>query len=170
MKSCPKSVISVTFGKIRKVLRITDLKSEHSCSINHEGSTGAMEVNGLKKIFSRSIRLHKLRYNFYIDGDSKSFNEITKLNPYTGQKIDHWPCPTHLRSIKKDYKKKILSDGKGIGGGKGRLTDKVMNTLQNHYGMAIRQNTDNLYAKRKAVAAVLHHSTNDPGSEKRHSF
>ena len=118
-----------------------------------------MEVNGLKKIFSRSIRLHKLRYNFYIDGDSKSFNEITKLNPYTGQKIDHWPCPTHLRSIKKDCKKKILSEGKGIGGGKGRLTDKVMNTLQNH-GMAIRQNTDNLYAMRKAVAAVLHHSTN----------
>ena len=74
------------------------------------------------------------------------------------------------KSIKKDYKKKILSDGKGIGSGKGRLTDKVMNTLQNHYGKAIRQNTDNLYAMRKAVAAVLHHSTNDPGREKRHSF
>ena len=45
-----------------------------------------------------------------------------------------------------------------------------MNTLQNNYGMAIRQNTDNLHAMRKAVAAVLHHSTNDQDSEKRNSF
>ena len=43
----------------------TDWKSEHSCSINHEGSAGAVEVNGLKRLFSQSIRLHKLRYNFY---------------------------------------------------------------------------------------------------------
>ena len=55
----------------------TDWKCEHSYSINHEGSAGAMEVNWLKRIFSRSIRLHKLRYNFYIrDDDSKCFNEI----------------------------------------------------------------------------------------------
>ena len=58
-----------------------------------------------------------------------------------------------------------MPDSKGIGGGKGRLTDKVISTLQNHYGMAIWQNTDNLYAMRKAVAAVLHHSTNDPDSD-----
>lgn len=44
---------------------------------------------------------------------------------------------------------KKLSDGKGIGRSKGRLTDKVMNTLQNHYGMAIRQNTQNLYAMKR---------------------
>ena len=61
-------------------------------------------------------------------------------------------------------------DGKGIGGGKRRLTDKVINTLQNHSGIAIRQNTDNFYAMRKAVAAVLHHPTNDPDSKKHHSF
>ena len=66
-------------------------------------------------MFSRSIRLHKLRYNFYIgDGDSKSFNEITKLNHYPGHKIGKGECigpvrkqvGTRLRSIKKDYKKK----------------------------------------------------------------
>ena len=70
----------------------------------------------------------------------------------------------HLCSIQKDYKKKILSDVKGIDGGKRRLTDKVMNTLQSHYRMAIRQNTDNLYAMREAVTAVLHHSTHYPDS------
>ena len=68
----------------------TDWKSKHSCSINYEGSLGAMEVNGLKSMFSQSTRLHKLRYDFYIgDGDSKSFNEITKLNPCPGHKIEN---------------------------------------------------------------------------------
>ena len=138
----------------------TDWKFKHSYSINHEGSAGAMEVNWLKRIFSRSIRLHKLRYNFYIrDDDSKCFNEIIKLSPYPGHNIEKGECIGHVqkwvgtwfRSIKKDYKKKKLLDGKGIGGGKERLTDKVINTLQNHYGIAIRQNIDNFYAMRKAV-------------------
>ena len=111
-------------------------------------------------MFSRSIRLHKLRYNFYIrDGDSKCFNEIIKLSLYPRHKIEKGESIYHVQkrvgtwfcSIKKDYKKKILSDGKGIGGGKERLTDKVINTLQNHYGITIRQNTDNLYAMRKAI-------------------
>ena len=64
----------------------------------------------------------------------------------------------------------MLSDGKGIGGGKGRLTNKVMNTLQNHYGMAICQKTHNLYAMRKSVAAVLHHSTKNDDMDKRHQY
>ena len=37
--------------------------------------------------------------------------------------------------------------------GKGRMTDKMMNTLQNYYGMAIRrQNKGKLYAMEKSVA------------------
>ena len=51
-----------------------------------------------------------------------------------------------IRNVKSQYKGKKLSDNKGVGGGKGRLTNKVMKTLQNHYGMAICQNTHNLYA------------------------
>ena len=62
------------------------------------------------------------------------------------------------------------SDGKGIGCRKGRLTDKVINTLQNHYGMAVRQNTNNLYTMKKAVTAVLHHSTTNKDPEKRHQY
>ena len=63
-------------------------KASHICSINHTGSAGAMEVEGLKKIFHRSERLHNLRYTFYIgDGDTKSFDEISKSDPYPGYKI-----------------------------------------------------------------------------------
>ena len=34
---------------------------------------------------------------------------------------------SRLRNVKSQYKGKKLSDSKGIGGGKGRLTNKVMN-------------------------------------------
>ena len=49
---------------------------------------------------------------------------------------------------------KILSDGKKTSG-RGRLTDKVINTMQNHYGLAIRQNTNDIFAMKKSVIAIL---------------
>ena len=130
-------------------------------------------------MFCRSVNLHGLRYTFYIgDGDTKSFDQICKSDPYPGHTITKGECVGHvqkrvgsrLRNVKSQYKGKRLSDSKGIGGGKGRLTNKVMNNLQNQYGMAIRQNTHNLYAMRKAVAAVLHHSTKNDDMDKRHQY
>ena len=56
-------------------------------------------------------------------------------------------------------KGKILSDEKKISG-IGRLTDKVINTMQNYYGMAIRQNSNDLFAMRESVIASLMHNTN----------
>ena len=56
-------------------------------------------------------------------------------------------------------KGKILSDGKKISG-RGGLTDEVINTMQNHYGMAICQNTNDLFAMRKSGIATLMHNIN----------
>ena len=67
--------------------------------------------------------------------------------------------------MKKKLKGMKLSDGKPIVG-KGRLTDKALNTLQNHYGMAIRQNKGNLYAMKKSIVAILHHCSDIPDNEK----
>ena len=110
--------------------------------------------------------------------DTKSFDQICKCDPYPGHIIIigkyvgqiQKRVDSRLRNVKSQYKGKKLSDSKGIGGGKGRLTNEVMNTLQNHYGIAIRQNTHNLYAMRKAVAAVLHHSTKNDDMDKRHQY
>ena len=62
-----------------------------------------------------------------------------------------------------------MSDGKKLRC-IGRLTDKWINKLQNYYGLAIRQNTDNLFNMRKAVGAVLYHSSVASTSEARHRF
>ena len=112
MKSCPKSVNCHIWENKKGTQKYTDCKSELSFLINPEGSAGAMELNGLKRMSSRSICFHKLRYNFYIrDGDSESFREIAKLNPYPGHKIEKEECISHvqkwlgtrLRSIKKEF-------------------------------------------------------------------
>ena len=71
---------------------------------------------------------------------------------------------------------KKLSDGKGLGG-KGRLTTARIDTLQNFYGLAIRNNKGNIEAMSKATMAILDHYKEDklhehcpPGKESWCSF
>ena len=54
-----------------------------SCAINHEGSSPAMECNGVLKIWNRSVEAWHLRYTQLIsDGDSKSLSTLNKHQPY----------------------------------------------------------------------------------------
>lgn len=149
----------------------------HDCKINHKGSAGKMESDGAVKIFKKSI-YKGLRYTTYIgDGDTKSYQEVVNTNPYPGHVIAKAECVGHvqkrvgtrLRDLKVKYKGRKLADGKGLTG-KGRMTDKVINTLQNYYGMAIRQNKDNLYGMKKSVAAVIHHCSSATTNEERHLY
>ena len=63
-----------------------------------------------------------------------------------------------LRRLVVEYKGKFLSDSKKIGG-TGRRTKKVIDKLQNYYGMAIRSNVGDLRGMMMAVQATLHHMT-----------
>ena len=53
--------------------------------------------------------------------------------------------------------------------GRNKLTDSVINSMQNFYGIAIRRNTD-VYLMRKAVGAILFHCTKYDDNEFRHRF
>ena len=53
-------------------------------------------------------------------------------------------------------KGKKLLDGKTVGG-KGRLTDKVIDKMQNYYGKAIRGNKGNLEGMKSSIKAIQHH-------------
>ena len=57
-----------------------------------------------------------------------------------------------------EYKGKFLSDSKKISG-TDRHTKKVIDKLQNYYGMAIRSNVGDLCGMMMAVQATLHHMT-----------
>ena len=139
-----------------------------------------MEAAGAVTIFKRSLDKNKLGYVSYIgDGDTSSFNEVNNSKPYGDFEIIKKECVGHaqkrlglgtrLRTLRTTLKGKILSDGKKISG-RGRLIDKVINTMQNFYGMAIRQNTNDLFAMRKSVIATLMHNTNFDDAETRHRY
>ena len=74
-----------------------------------------------------------------------------------------------LRKLK-TTNKSALSDGKAIGG-KGRLTDKMINKLQNYFGIAIRQlKGKTVYELKKAIDAVSFHCSEASNLDTRHQI
>ncbi|GFY15345.1 patj homolog [Trichonephila clavipes] len=146
------------------------------CFKNHNGSAGMMETVGMIRIFQRSLSYRSVRYTSYIGGgDSKTFSSITASNPYgediTVSKIEcvghvQKRMGTRLRKLKQMSSK--LSDGKSIGG-KGRLTDRMIDLITTYYGNAIRQNKTCMSDMRKAVWAVYFHIRSSD-EEPLHSF
>ena len=130
---------------------------KESCTSNHDGSAGKMEVDSIVEMFSRSEENYGVKYTNYIgDGDSKTFNGILKINPYG---VD---CPviknecvghvqkrmgTRLRNKRKEEKL----------GGKNRLTEGLIKKLTIYYGLAIRGNINSVEDMKKAVMATLDH-------------
>ena len=138
---------------------------ELNCDINHHGSASSMEADGLIECFQVSEKDRKIRYiNYLCDGDSKSFLEISKLNIYPQKQVKKLECVGHiqkrldsrLRKLK-STKQGPLSNDKTLGG-KGRLTDKMINKLQNHFGIAVRQcGGGTVFQMKKAIGTVLFH-------------
>lgn len=125
-----------------------------------------MEVDGAKTMFHRSVSLYGVRYTEYLgDGDSNAYKSVSESLPYGNDiKITKLECIGHvqkrmgtrLRTLRDKSKKQKLEDGKGLSG-KGRLTLAGIQKLQTFYGLAIRRNTRNLDAMRKAVWSTYCH-------------
>ena len=102
------------------------------------------------------------------DGDSKSFSLLLKENVYgsdADSAVVKRDCVGHvqkhlgtaLRNLKLTHRGQKLADSKSIGGA-GRLTDALINSLQNYYGDVIRRNKGDVNSMMKAVQASLLHS------------
>ena len=151
-----------------------DWKASHICSINHRTSAGAIESAGAIKNFNRSVRINNLRYLEYLgDGDTSSFRDVNNSKPYPGHEIEKLECIGHiqkrvgsrLRNLRVKWSGKKLSDGKRLTG-RHRLTDKVINTLQNYYGMAIRNSQGKtVHQMRVSVGAILFHCSENKNAE-----
>lgn len=136
---------------------------EKNCTINHVGSAGAMEVTGATRIFERSIKTRGLRYTEYLgDGDSKGFDTVALNNPNANLKklecVGHVQkrVGTRLRNLKKVVKNL---------GGRGKLTNKMIDKLQNYYGIAVRANAGNLAEMKKGIHASLFHVASSKKNE-----
>lgn len=138
---------------------------EDECSVNHEGSSGKMEVDSVKEMFARSVEKHGVKYAKYIgDGDSKTFKGVLDLDPYDGNPtVIKKECIAHVQKRMGTRLRKAKKDNKGVGGrGAGKLTDKAISELTTYYGLAIRRNPDSVDDMKKAIwATFLHKSSTD---------
>ena len=151
-------------GKDTNTREYDEWKSTHICPSNYVGSSAGMEPTGLVKLFQRSLD-DDIIYKYLVsDGDSKAHSLILKAQPYGEIEVEKKDCIGHvqkrmgsaLRNLKTKYRGQKLSDGKTIGGQK-RLTDTLMNSLQNYYGDAIRKSVGNVERMVKSVQATLLH-------------
>ena len=130
-----------------------------SCDVNYHGSSLSMEATGALKIWKQYVQKHNLRYMVIIsDGDTKIVKHLNEHKPYGDLEIVKHECVGHvqkrlgtqLRTLKKsgkrDREEKVVRFG-----GKGRLTDKVIDALQVYYGGAIRNNKNDLQGMEQAI-------------------
>lgn len=189
-KSCQKC--SIKKGRCNSDDEFEEWQMEHivsgDCDINFHGSSPAMETEGAKVLWNRSLERHKIRYKWMVsDGDSKAFNAVedTYGDPCKVVKLDcvghvQKRMGKHLLNLKARTKGK-LADGKPIGG-RGRLSEEKIKQIQRYYGLAIRQNTlttanpsDSdvnmaVYSMKKNVIAILNHSVKAKDLAKQHRF
>ena len=133
-------------------------RAEHNnCKANYKGSAPAMESEGADRIFRRSVATHKLRYtDLYSDGDSKSYNRVKDVYSADGIQIAKKECIGHVQKRVGTALRKLKKETPALGG-KGKLSDAMIDKLQNYYGIAIRSNVGDLNGMRKAIHASFFH-------------
>jgi len=88
------------------------------------------------------------------DGDSKVFSSIENIYPdVTVQKLE---CVGHIQKRVGNRARKLKKNVKGLGG-RGKLTNSLIDRLQNYFGIAFRSNVNNLEGMKKGIHAVLFH-------------
>ncbi|XP_062501523.1 uncharacterized protein LOC134178653 [Corticium candelabrum] len=134
------------------------------CTKNTKLSSNAMEAQGAKEIWCRSMEKNRMRYTTFVgDGDSKAWKSVCDEKPYGDVEIRKADCIGHVQkrmgSQLRDWKNqapKKLEDGQAPGG---KLTVQVIDEFQRYYGMAIRNNLQDVSAMSAATKAILYHST-----------
>ena len=88
---------------------------------------------------------------FLGDGGSKGFPAVEDI--YEGINVEKLECIGHVQKRLGNRLRNLKKNVKGLGG-RGRLTDNIIDKLQNYYGMAIRQNNGDLNAMKSATTAA----------------
>ena len=129
----------------RTLSSLKDFMAKHKevCTINHSGSSNAMEVAAAKKIWEKSTNGPLHYVTMLSDGDSKAYDAVTNMKPYGNKLVKKEECVNHvakrLGAALETLKKK--SQGSGVPlGGRGMLTATMIKTLQTYYQNAIKNN------------------------------
>ena len=129
-------------------------KHRPTCTSNYKGSSQAMETSAALEIWNRSIAKHQLVYGTYIgDGDSSSFRNLTKSDPYNGEVIVRKEeCLGHAQKRLKKHLLKKSSLCKGLPDGKAKR-------IAHLYALVVVQNRGKEAADiRDALNVLLEHT------------
>ncbi|CAF2218839.1 unnamed protein product [Rotaria magnacalcarata] len=150
--------------KVSDENKYLNLKANHECELNHRGSSGSMEVEGIYNLFSRS----QTKYNSVIDISVLAMRRLcTKLlhnPPYDDvsiikiEDINHFSKKMlhRLEKITKDLKTTRIGGKLGIGG-HGRLTKEMTIRFKQYYRQAISKNKTDLDEMIRAVWSIWRH-------------
>ena len=120
------------------------------------------------------ITKHNLINQEYLgDGDTSSYEELVDSKLYVDYSIitEKLECVRHAQKRLGTRRCTKVKEYKGTAtplSGAGKLTEKTINSLKNYYGKAIRSNSNELYAMKKAVGAVLWHCVKFDNNDHRH--
>ena len=144
-----------------------------SCTINHTGSAGMMEVEAAKTIFSRSLG-RGLRYTTLVaDGDCKTFNELQELRPYGDTSICKEECTNHVsKRLGTGLRNLVAAESKRgttLGGRKqGSLTQAKIALLQSHYKKAVASKSATVGELSKKIWTTFYHASSTDCNPQHH--
>ena len=146
------------------------LKHAENCQKNFGGTSNGMEVECAKRIWGRSVEKFKLCYTTMLsDGDSKAYDAITQANVYGEKKITKEDCINHMSKRMGTGLSKLVDTGRAQGksiSGKGKLTREKIIKIQNYYGRAIKDNTNDIETMKRRIFAILFHMSSTDSAPK----
>ena len=132
-----------------------------------------MEGAGAVAIFKRSVEKNNLICSEYLgDGDTSSFKEVVDSQPRI-ELVIKLECVGHTQKRLGTRLPNLVKSRKGTANpihSKNKFTETIINSIQNYYCLAIRNNRNDLYGMKKAVGAILFHCTGMNDDTSRHRF
>ena len=111
---------------------------------NFSGSSQSMEPEAAKIIWSRSIEKRKLCYTIFIgDGDSKSYSQVSQMNPYDSLPIHKEECLSHVTKRLKKTLCRIKKNTKKQSFVQTKLSEQKADYISSKYSTVILQNRGN---------------------------
>ena len=112
-----------------------------SCMKNFSGSSQSMEPEAAKIIWGRSTEKRKLCYTTFIgDGESKSYNQVSNMNPYGTLPIHKEECLAHVSKRLKKTLCKIKKNTKKQSFVQTKLSDPKAVYISSKYSTVVVQN------------------------------
>ena len=121
-----------------------------------------MEVECARQMWKRSTEKHNLcNTTMLCYGYSSAFDAVVAEKPYGPNiTIEKEDCVNHVSKWMGTALRKLVNLSKAqkeLISGKGKLTQENMKRIQNYYGRAIKEHSNDLDLLKKRICAILFH-------------